>query len=525
MQTSITSILGIPIHKVSMPEVIDRIQEMIQEYKADGRARYVATVNVDFLSNTWGWRPGQTRHPELLEILRQADLITADGMPLVWLSKLLGTPLPTRVTGADMVKQLAERCARNEQSIFLFGAKEGLGEIAAELLLEQYPGLKIAGTLSPYIEVQGRQLVDSDERDQHIIDVINQAKPDVLLIALGNPKQEQWFQRIQQQLKVPVAIGVGGAFNFIAGSVKRAPRWVQEAGFEWLFRVAQEPRRLWKRYAIGAWNLLCTAGPLLFAHALQALIPKAKLIPSQLSVNAFRKNGRVLQVCEIKLAAELSAQSCCHTVQELREADPVDALVFDFTRARRMDPEGLGCIHALCREARRRGIPISSYGVAGLNRVLLQLHRMTNITENPIYRTRKELEAAIDGMKTINHVHLSVDDRDAFRILNVNGKLCQGRLDHSDYVNVMEHLDGKNCIVDLSQCPFIDGSGLGFLLKVRRRLLANNRLFVLCGLNASTHQTLRIASLQNTLAIAATETEAEATLRSSEALICPKNRA
>jgi exopolysaccharide biosynthesis WecB/TagA/CpsF family protein len=177
--------------------------------------------------------------------------VVADGAPLVLLSKLTGQSLKQRVTGADLVPSLAEYAAIKGHSIFMLGSDRDTARQAVRSLVNKYPGLKIAGADSPYIHIGGDGLVNAAESDQAIVDRINRAKPDILLLALGNPKQEIWFERNRYNLDVPVSIGIGGTLSFLAGTVKRAPHWMQSSGLEWIFRCMQEPKRLWKRYAEG----------------------------------------------------------------------------------------------------------------------------------------------------------------------------------------------------------------------------------------------------------------------------------
>ena len=145
MQNTIV-LLGIPVDDLTMDQTVERIMDMTEMYSRDACPKYVATVNVDFMVNALSWSPGHIRHPELIEILRRADLITADGMPVVWTSRLLGSPLKERVTGADLVPRLAKEAARSGKSIFLLGGNNGVGEQAAQVLKNRHHGLKIAGT-------------------------------------------------------------------------------------------------------------------------------------------------------------------------------------------------------------------------------------------------------------------------------------------------------------------------------------------------------------------------------------------
>jgi N-acetylglucosaminyldiphosphoundecaprenol N-acetyl-beta-D-mannosaminyltransferase len=230
-------ILGVPIDDLDMPEALDRVEEFIREGRACGKGHQIATVNVDFIVNAM-------HDAGLRQLLQSASLAIPDGMPLVWGARLLGVPLRERVAGADLVPALAGRAAQKGYSIFFFGGAEGIAARAAAVLQAKNPGLKIAGVLSPPyapVENMGGPLLDE----------ISSARPDILLVALGNPKQETWIGLYGKQLAIPVMIGVGGSFDFIAGHTRRAPLWMQRVGLEWVYRLMQEPRRLLRRYMAG----------------------------------------------------------------------------------------------------------------------------------------------------------------------------------------------------------------------------------------------------------------------------------
>ena len=239
------SIFRIPVAKVTEAEAVERIVALAKQQAYDNKravfvkkAAFVATLNVDFVCNAVsGWPFGG--NDELWGYLKSADLVTADGMPIVLLSKLLRNPLPERVTGADMVPAICRRFAEEGLSVYVLGgARDVLDEAFAKL-----PPVKVAGLDPAFVKL--------DEEQPEIVERINAAKPDLLFVALGNPKQELWMGRNAARLDVPVMIGVGGTFNFITGRVKRAPRWVQRSGLEWIYRIGQEPGRLWRRYAYG----------------------------------------------------------------------------------------------------------------------------------------------------------------------------------------------------------------------------------------------------------------------------------
>ncbi|RRR65913.1 MAG: WecB/TagA/CpsF family glycosyltransferase [Candidatus Viridilinea halotolerans] len=227
-------VLGVPIDNLTMDEALARCDEFIADGRTTGRTYQIATVNADFVVNS-------LHDPELRRILQEADMSTADGMPLVWASRLLGGALPGRVTGADMVPALARRAAEKGYSIFFLGARPGVAAQAAAILQQRNPGLKVAGVYSP-------PPASILEMDTTALDLVKQARPDILLVAFGNPKQEKWIRMHAPELPVPLAVGIGGTLDMIVGVTRRAPSWMQTVGLEWLYRMAQEPRRLVKRY-------------------------------------------------------------------------------------------------------------------------------------------------------------------------------------------------------------------------------------------------------------------------------------
>lgn len=227
-------ILGIPIDNMTMDESLDRIEQMVAVGRKTGNTHQIATVNTDFLIKSLDDEP-------LRNLLQSVDMCTADGMPLVWGSKLLGVPLKERVAGSDMVPLLAERAANKGLTLYLMGAGPGVAAKAGEILTANNPNLQIVGHSAPFWK-------PGEEMDPAVLADIKAANPDILLVALGNPKQELWIQQYREEVGVPVMIGIGASLDFIVGVTKRAPEWMQHSGLEWLSRLLQEPRRLWKRY-------------------------------------------------------------------------------------------------------------------------------------------------------------------------------------------------------------------------------------------------------------------------------------
>jgi N-acetylglucosaminyldiphosphoundecaprenol N-acetyl-beta-D-mannosaminyltransferase len=225
------AVMGLPLDSFTADEAVEAMEGLINS----GGTHQVATANLDFWLNSLG-------DAHLHRIIASCSLVLPDGMPLVWASKLLGCPLAERVTGVDTVPRLAELSARKGYGIFLLGGKGDVADRAAKLMQQNYPGVKIVGTYAPL--EQNLALLDHNE----ILNRIHAAKPDILLVALGNPKQEKWIWMHRKRLGVPLAMGVGGSFEILCGDVRRAPRWIQQCGMEWAMRMLQEPSRLGPRY-------------------------------------------------------------------------------------------------------------------------------------------------------------------------------------------------------------------------------------------------------------------------------------
>ncbi|MCC7492093.1 MAG: WecB/TagA/CpsF family glycosyltransferase [Fimbriimonadaceae bacterium] len=215
-------ILGVPIDAVTYDEALARIDGFI----ASGQPHHVFTADVSGIM-----KAGE--EPELLEIVRTCDLVTADGAGVLWAARLFDLPVPERVSGVDLVRRLASLAASQGYRPYLLGAAPGVAATAADILQRENPGLQIAGLQDGYFQDEAA-----------VVAAIQAAAPQVLYVALGIPKQEQFIRRWYRELGVPVCLGIGGSFDVISGKLERAPVWMQRAGLEWLFRVWQEPKRL-----------------------------------------------------------------------------------------------------------------------------------------------------------------------------------------------------------------------------------------------------------------------------------------
>lgn len=223
---------GLPLMPYTLAQALQRIRQLVER----GTPSYFITANLHYAMLT----DGDSR---LRRVNERAAFIIADGMPLVWASRLLKKPVPERVAGADLIWKIAEQAASLGQRMFLLGGGPGIADEAGQRLREKYPGLQVVGTACPPF----REL--SPDETANLIAHIRAAQPHILFVAFGQPKGEYWIHANFEQIEVPVSVQVGASFDFVAGKVRRAPRIVQRLGMEWAYRLYQEPRRLLGRYA------------------------------------------------------------------------------------------------------------------------------------------------------------------------------------------------------------------------------------------------------------------------------------
>ena len=225
------NVLGVGVSAITMADALATIDRWI----ATRAPQYVCVTGVH------GVMESQV-DPSLRDIHNQAGLVTPDGMPLVWVSRLRGHHHVQRVYGPDLMLACCEASIRNGYRHFFYGGGPGVAERLAKRLGQRFDGLQVVGTWTPPF----RDLTTAEE--EALIDRIASSKPDIVWVGLSTPKQERWMARYVGRLPVPVLIGVGAAFDMHAGVTKQAPRWMQRSGLEWSFRLATEPRRLWRRY-------------------------------------------------------------------------------------------------------------------------------------------------------------------------------------------------------------------------------------------------------------------------------------
>jgi N-acetylglucosaminyldiphosphoundecaprenol N-acetyl-beta-D-mannosaminyltransferase len=228
-----TSLVGVRVDRVTQQQALSQIAYLLTQYQLSQRqapCQQVVTVNPEFVV-------AAQKNPSFRRAINEAALVVADGMGIVWGTRFLRTPVPERITGTDLLPQLARLCAFRNYRLYLLGAAPGIAKLAAERLQELAPGIQIVGCYagSP-----------SPSEEDTIMARLTDAAPDLLCVAYGAPAQELWIKRNLERLPAGVAIGVGGAYDFLSGRQQRAPQLMRRLGLEWLYRLYREPSR-WRR--------------------------------------------------------------------------------------------------------------------------------------------------------------------------------------------------------------------------------------------------------------------------------------
>jgi N-acetylglucosaminyldiphosphoundecaprenol N-acetyl-beta-D-mannosaminyltransferase len=226
--TSRVSVLGCELDPVDMQEAVERCRELIDSRMPAQHMSVNAAKLVALRSDA-----------RMREIVRASELVTADGLPVVWASRLLGDPLPMRVAGIDLMSRLLELAENRGYRIYVLGARDSVLEQAITRIRERHPRIAIAGHRHGYF---------ADAESNDVVAGIRAVRPDILFVAISSPRKEYWLSEHGRELAVPLVMGVGGSIDVWAGETKRAPSWMQRTGLEWFYRFLQEPRRMWRRY-------------------------------------------------------------------------------------------------------------------------------------------------------------------------------------------------------------------------------------------------------------------------------------
>jgi len=483
------AILGVPFDNVSTAETIEAIDRMV----VSRQPHYLVTANVDFLVQA-------QEDVELRRILFDAHLVLCDGTPLVWASRLLGNPLLERVAGADLVPLLLRVAAEKGYRIFFLGATEESCTQAVNRLRKLHPTLIIADHYSPPFNKLLE--MDHDEIKHRIL----AAKPDLLFVSFGCPKQEKWIAMHYRSLGVPVSAGVGATIDFLAGTVKRAPLWMQRTGLEWIYRLAQEPRRLFKRYFkdlwVFGWKILGQlwqlqlrqigatkrSGPRTISPAQRGIEPRADENPSAkqsftlspreragVRGNATLSDPQPGDVRSdsnhhlIKIPTRLDLATVCDEAPLLAPAfHDTRHCLLDMSHVQFIDSTGVGLLIRLQKKIRADSRQLVLLAPTGMVRRALELMRLQNFFDTAPDLPSAQALIAARMREQSGAVQLRTPAA-------VNPLLWQGEITAANAQEVWGRTEthiasrrGRDLIIDMSGVRFMDSTGLGMMVRARK---------------------------------------------------------
>jgi len=453
---------------------------------SSGEPHYLATANVDFLVQA-------QQDVELHRILAEAEMVVCDGTPLVWASRFLGNALPERVAGSDLVPLLIQAAARKRHRLFFLGATPESTRQAVERLRAQFPDLLIAGHYSPPFS----PLLEMDH--EAIKARIRAAKPDLLFVAFGCPKQEKWIAMHYRSLGVPVTAGVGATIDFLAGHVKRAPLWMQRCGAEWLFRLGQEPRRLFRRYVkdLGVFSFGIVAQWLRLQ--LPALRQKARARRSRQAQQSRATSIYLHPSAPHRLPAQFD-RAAVDQDPSLAQPGCADGprCILDLSAVEFIDSTGIALLVRWQKQAREAGRRLVLLGPSRPVCAALKLMHLEHffLTAASFSEAEQLLQAHARNRA------LSVtfgNGSGANRPLAWHGEVTAENADavwESTRQHVSALTSSGDWLLDLSDVRFIDSTGLALLLRAKKLAEQNEINLAFTGFQPPVRNVLQMAQLE-----------------------------
>jgi N-acetylglucosaminyldiphosphoundecaprenol N-acetyl-beta-D-mannosaminyltransferase len=474
LEPPLTVLLGLPFHDITLEEALD--------YCADAMKgttnRYLVTANVDFTTQAF-------EDPDLKKIVFFADRVVCDGMPLVWLSKLLGSPLRERVAGSDMVPKLLETCGKEGHSVYFLGSDVDTLIEAKGIVEARYPGLKVVGVDSPPIGA----VVEWD--NDALCERMRSSGAQLLLVCLGCPKQERWIFAHHRETGIPLSIGVGASLDFITGKQKRAPVWMQKSGFEWFWRMSSSPRRLVSRYSKDFVFLI-----------------KASIL--QLNSQRRRKRGGTDETRRDSVGDEMIFSEPVMRLSwhgELQNSElsgaPVPETItapvlLDASRITFLDSSGLGRLAFLARTCR------------AANQMLIVINQSATFAKSiravrmeSLFSSATSEKAAIELIQ--KHTESGgVLQKSEEGVVWVSFNRSLDALYHEEMMDILEKaITGSSgihtLVVNLSDVAFIDSRAVGGLIRAWKTMTANGGQMFLYGANTGVSEIISLLRLDKIL--------------------------
>jgi N-acetylglucosaminyldiphosphoundecaprenol N-acetyl-beta-D-mannosaminyltransferase len=472
------TIFGVPFHNVDFDEAIEWVTERVRA----GRPSNIVTANLDFVTKAW-------QDPEMQRVLIDADLVIADGFPIVKLAPFFGPRLKARVTGSDLVPRLAERAAQEGFRVYGLGAADGVAQQALDILKERHPDLNVAGSYAPPFA----PLLEMDHRD--ILRRLERSRPDILFVALGVPKQDKFISMHVRGWNIPVAIGVGGSLDFVTGRQKRAPVWMQNAHLEWLWRLCCQPRRLFRRYVANVRFLLSASRQMWMIHRLPDRPGGFQVLDEEALQRLTRCGARV------EPFQPLGSETAARQFVETLDAAAAQHIILDIHLVPWLDSLELGALLEVSKRCRERGSRLILYAPRPKVRRLLETCRLTDY-----FNTASQLDGLIAILENLNeHRDGGTAYAAGLLTLDLPMELTAATLpefeQQADFIHHELKEQGilKTVSVDAAQLDFIDSAGLGFLIALKKVTQDEGVSMSISNLSPRPRRTFEIARVDKVL--------------------------
>lgn len=485
-------LLGYPINRIPLERLETVLNELVEKYYKVHVPSFATSVNGLILGQLSGCNINNRLRPEVVETLRQADFIGLDSKELQLLSKLLGNEVPSLIRSEDLLFAAANYVSKRNQSLYLVGGDEKLCHEAAVALKEDFPDLEISGISSPSIFTKGKRLESSLERDPYIVDAINQANPTILILQLGHPKQEIWFDRIKDHLKVPLCIGVGGGFErYLQARNNFKPDHKDSLGWEKI-----------RRRLSSALHYACWIPPLFLFNTMNRLFAdfrfafKDSVLKDRLFFLSEKESLTILP-----FPSSVTYKTRAQALEWIQEALEHDTILLDFTKVIHMDLSGMGLLADICKEVFKLRKNIFILGISHDLRWLLKLHGAWDIVQHFVCENPDEV---LDRMSTNLGISLKCD-REFMSIQQIDNQTVLSFFGRLQGINTYPYslkqltpiIEHRNCIVNLTYCSSINNPGFAFLLKLQEYLEKQNKSLTLIGTQRSVRKQFERVQLNN----------------------------
>ncbi|MCF8025172.1 MAG: STAS domain-containing protein [Desulfobacteraceae bacterium] len=505
-----TVILGIPIDNLDLEQVIARIFKMASDYETDGRPRTAVAVDIDTLIRFYsGNRSREESGGGLVNTLRQSDLMIPIGRPVGWTARLVGTRLKQKFSCTDFFRRFLSAVEAGKKSLFLLGSDSGGIYRAADILGEARPGLKMAGSAHP----PDRQ-EESRYSDAWLLEKINAAAADFLVLDLRDPATGLWFEKYRHRMYVPVTLVTTGVHRFIraagrpvAGTKPRGrPAHKRFAG------VSLFLPRIWERFFYTSIMFSFTIFPLVMYQQYQQISYKLFRIRSPIPSIKSRisKSGRGVALRIVSMPDPLDASMAGEIKEELKHmVELVPKTVLDFSGVNFMDSSGLGLLLSLWRTAAAKNREIFIIGIRPPVFRFFSLSRTLDFFEKSMCETIDDVIGVLSRRSDSSSLYYLAAIRGNAAVFHMYGELDASRVIDIDMNSVLETIGRRNAVMNLSGLNFVDSAGMHFFVKIQRHVARRGKCCILYGLRDNVRQMFKILRIDRLFVIADDLEEAE----------------